>query len=388
MMEKRLLFLVNGMGLGNSTRCSAIMQELVKHNFKIDIMTSGNGLSYFLAERDRLRLEVEDIFAVEETSYHGNSSTKLGFLDLLRSARSFVRRLRENRKSLEKILRGKTYSALVTDSDYSVCLRKNKYRDIPLIAINNADAIFEKPLRRFLGRREVFNWQLLVEGCDYIFHRLTPDYLVSPRLEMSEPYKKGRKLITPPIVRREIAFPNIKCAKRQPNVRDILRILIVPGGSVFGFSPEQLSVVSWPEGLEVKILAEPRLNMVQNSEKDVCENVCFVGRSYRVAELFDWADALVVNGGYCSISEALVRQKPVLIVPVKGHSEQWINACSLEAAGLAILSSGDDFEEKLKVFIKNYELLKISHAKSVLRSDGAQAAADWIREIVDNDFNR
>ena len=38
---------VNGLGLGNSTRCHAVMQCLAAAGCRIHVLTSGNGLSYF-----------------------------------------------------------------------------------------------------------------------------------------------------------------------------------------------------------------------------------------------------------------------------------------------------------------------------------------------------
>jgi hypothetical protein len=41
------LFLVNGLGLGNSTRCHAVMQELAEGGCRLHVLTSGNGFNYF-----------------------------------------------------------------------------------------------------------------------------------------------------------------------------------------------------------------------------------------------------------------------------------------------------------------------------------------------------
>ena len=48
-MDKKILFLVNGLGLGNSTRCYAIIERLKKLNNKIYIVTSGNGEWFLLS---------------------------------------------------------------------------------------------------------------------------------------------------------------------------------------------------------------------------------------------------------------------------------------------------------------------------------------------------
>ena len=53
-MSKKVLFLVNGLGLGNSTRCYAIIESLKKSNSKIYVVTSGNGEWFF---RDKIEKE-------------------------------------------------------------------------------------------------------------------------------------------------------------------------------------------------------------------------------------------------------------------------------------------------------------------------------------------
>ena len=42
-MNKKVLFLINGLGLGNSTRCFAIIERLFQLDTDVSIITSGNG---------------------------------------------------------------------------------------------------------------------------------------------------------------------------------------------------------------------------------------------------------------------------------------------------------------------------------------------------------
>src|SRR5438132_10796424 len=45
-MGRTCLFIINGLGMGNSTRCHAVMEHLADAGFKIHALTSGNGLTY------------------------------------------------------------------------------------------------------------------------------------------------------------------------------------------------------------------------------------------------------------------------------------------------------------------------------------------------------
>ena len=59
-----VLFLTKGLGLGNSTRCHAIIQRLHAKGAKIEVVTSGNGLWYFLD-----KAEVSAIHEIQSLAY-------------------------------------------------------------------------------------------------------------------------------------------------------------------------------------------------------------------------------------------------------------------------------------------------------------------------------
>ena len=44
---KNAVLLINGLGLGNSTRCKVLIDWLISNNYKITILTSGNGKDFF-----------------------------------------------------------------------------------------------------------------------------------------------------------------------------------------------------------------------------------------------------------------------------------------------------------------------------------------------------
>ena len=71
MREPRILMLVNGLGLGNSTRCHAIIQRLQEEGAHVEVVTSGNGLWYFEG-----RPEVSVLHEIESL-YYGKKKGKL-----------------------------------------------------------------------------------------------------------------------------------------------------------------------------------------------------------------------------------------------------------------------------------------------------------------------
>ena len=75
-MKKKILFIVNGLGLGNSTRCHAIMEYLYKIGYRIDVVTSQNGLWYFADKK-----EVSEIFEISPINY----SSKNGKISIFKT---------------------------------------------------------------------------------------------------------------------------------------------------------------------------------------------------------------------------------------------------------------------------------------------------------------
>src|ERR1035437_4285529 len=56
------LFIVNGLGMGNSTRCHAIIEHLMARGVRIHVLTSGNGLAYFAGVKGIVSLTSMDAF--------------------------------------------------------------------------------------------------------------------------------------------------------------------------------------------------------------------------------------------------------------------------------------------------------------------------------------
>jgi uncharacterized protein (TIGR00661 family) len=56
------------------------------------------------------------------------------------------------------------------------------------------------------------------------------------------------------------------------------------------------------------------------------------------------AKALVTTAGFESVCEAMYMNKPVLMVPVKGHFEQWCNARDGAKAGAGVFADGFDLD--------------------------------------------
>ena len=64
---------------------------------------------------------------------------------------------------------------------------------------------------------------------------------------------------------------------------------------------------------------------------------------------------MVVNGGFSAVSEALFMRKPMVVIPVPRHAEQWANGESIRRLGLGIVATEEGLEEAIDARIRRIE---------------------------------
>ena len=120
-----------------------------------------------------------------------------------------------------------------------------------------------------------------------------------------------------------------------------------------------------------------KIDVVGRSGKS-CGNVTYHGRQMDNADLLARADALVINAGYSAVSEAFVLRKPVFVVPVPGHAEQFVNACLVRDLGLGFMATERDVLDQLLNMYRQNAWLGLRPAPEKFEIDGAREAAALI----------
>ena len=309
MSAPRILFLVNGLGLGNSTRCHAIIERLHGKGAIIEMVTSGNGAWYFAN-----RPEISRIHQAAALQY-GKKDGKISIARTLLSVADGVRTVRDNARKVEEIIADFRPQAIVTDSEYSCAFARTK--GIPVVALNNADVVYHSIHRYHDRPRSILPQFYAVECGDYLFHRIMPDLVISPTLDPDIPQSGGKILRVGPIVRSGI----VPIPARQPPQR----VVIMLSGSVFG-TPVHLSR---SYGIQVDILGRPAPEGWNGPA-----NVVYHGKVTETRALLQQADVVVINGGFSAVSECFCLHKPMVVVPVPRHAEQWVNARTIEHLGV------------------------------------------------------
>jgi UDP:flavonoid glycosyltransferase YjiC (YdhE family) len=354
-MSRRILFLVSGLGLGNATRCFAIIERLAQAGADVAVATSDNGL-WFFSDKP----QVGHLAAIPSLRY-GKQAGRISVAKTLAGLADHARCLAEAERTIAATIDRLRPQVVVTDSVYAV--RAARRAGVPLVAINNADMVMGG-LRRFRDwPLSILPQGLVVEGGDAVFHRLMPDLVISPRLVRTVPPPDGHLRPVSPIVRSA-------CQPDAGATGPARRVAIMLSGSVFG-TPVHLS--RHHPGLDIDILGRPAPTGLP-----AVDGVTYHGKQRESLALLRQADLLVINGGYSAVAEALALKKPVVVVPVPRHAEQWVNGRIVEDLGVGLMATEDGLEDAMDAALRDIDRWRRGFARLPPAIDGAAAAARLI----------
>ena len=356
-----ILFLINGLGMGNSTRCHAIMQALAPRGHRLHVLTSGNGLTYFGDKP-----EVASLTAMEAFFYSKRNGRISGWQTLL-AARHLARLARAKRRKLEELLEKVRPAVAVTDSEYAVGpLRR---RGVPIVAVNNAEVVVSE-YRAWRDNPPAVRSQFwLIEFPDYLFHRHVCDLVISPSPRPGPArHPKFRRVGL--ILRREVraAAEHASAAFAEPN--KIRNVVFMLSGSIFA-SAVPLEDYEMPF----------RIDVVGRGGAST-DHVTYHGRLMHNLDLLLKADALVVNGGYSAVSEALALGKPTFVIPVPGHAEQYVNARLVTELGRGYRTSEAEVMDLLLRLYAKHRWEGLAPQQPLSGLDGATEAAEAIEGVL------
>lgn len=372
--NKSVLFVVSGLGLGNSTRCLALIEKLTEKGISCDLASSGHALDFF-----EQCPYIRQTIALKAITY-----SRLTLWHLILTALRFILISLSNEITLFKLIKRKKPDIVIYDSMYGYlpCLLKN--RPI-LMSINNSDRIVKQVVekRQLPTSRRLQFW--LVEFLDYQYQKLIPDWVLSPwptqktetdsvefntipRSKRNSRRSLNKFIAIDPIVRKGI-IPR----RHHPGPP---KVLIVSSGSGLGkdLTPIAQEISNQIGGVLISSFSPPKKKLMENIQNNI--------------PLLNSADILVINGGFSSLSEGLKRQVPMILVPLTGHSEQWVNAQFIADQRLGI-----NWDESHCWLAKPELELRINEIKEQCRlnhfsCEGANQASQIIETLLKTDLNR
>jgi len=353
----KCLFLVNGLGLGNSTRCHAIIEHLAAEGWEIHVMTSGNGLSYFEGKAG-----VASLSGMESLFYSG-SGTGISGWSTLGTIGALASRAKAKRRQLGARLEEIQPQIAVVDSEYSLApLRR---RRIPVIGLNTSEIVVSQYFKNRRQSRGIHSHFWLVEFMDYLFHRTFCDLVLSPfPLRTATRHPKFRRIGL--VVRSAVAELAAQRPREDPSPRQVKDVVFMLSGSVHA------SHVPFHQyDLPFKVHVVGRAGESRH-------NVTFHGRCMNNLDLLARGDALVINGGYSALSEAFALQKRTFVIPVPGHAEQFVNACLARDLGLGFVATETNVLEQLLEMWRQDRWVGLRPSLPAFEIDGAEEAAQAI----------
>ena len=354
----KALFLVNGLGLGNSTRCHAIIQRLARHGVTVAVASSGNGLWYFEG-----RPEIASLTRLDAL-YYASDGGRISIVRTLASLGDFWKIAQRNTVIIDALLDTFEPDVVIIDSVYTIVPMRRRH--IPVVALNNADVV-HLSYRRFPDRPRSILFQFYaIEELDYRFHRWRPDLVLSPSLDHTLPELGGTFRRIGPIVR--LGY--------EASIRagPIERVLIMLSGSRFG-SSVSLTGRAFQFAIDVVGREAP-------GDSSLPAHVQFHGRLRDNRHIVDQADVVVANGGFSAVSEAFAMRKPLVVLPIPNHAEQWINARTIVHLGVGVMAREDAIVQGMTTAIERIDELRAAYARLPSVRDGAAEAAEAIAELI------
>ena len=90
----------------------------------------------------------------------------------------------------------------------------------------------------------------------------------------------------------------------------------------------------------------------------------------------------VINGGFSTVSEAFVKQKPMVVIPVPGHAEQWINARTIENLDVGMIAGEDELEQAMMNAYSRIKMFRDAYQTFPPLRSGAHEAAKLILDFI------
>jgi uncharacterized protein (TIGR00661 family) len=322
-----ILYGVPGEGMGHATRSKVVIEHLLKtHN--VQVLSSARAFQFLNKAFPGRLHEIKGFHFAYKNAQVSKAGTFL--LNLKSAARNLVFNFSEY-LHMQRQFR----PDLVISDFESFAFVYAKHHRLPLISIDNMQVMDRCRLDIPIARNERKNYALAkgivkmkVPGCDHYFITSFFDGEI----------KKKETTLVPPILRPAIqrAVPTKKehilmyqTSSTLDPVKKILKKVPQYTFYVYGFNKE---------------------------EKD--GNVIFKTFSEEgfVSDLAS-ARAVIANGGFSFISEAVYLKKPVYSFPIKNQFEQYMNAAYIEKLGY-----GRHFEElnsdNLKAFLFDLDLFE------------------------------
>lgn len=327
-LKLKILYGVPGEGMGHATRSKVVIDHLLKSGHEVCVVSSGRAFQFLNREFPTKVIEIKGFhFAYKNAEV---STTKTFFSNLKSAGKNLIY------NTAKKRLIEKSFYPNIVISDFeSFTFFFAKEHKLPLLSIDNMQVMDRCILDLEIPIKEKNNYLLAknivrakVPACDH--------YFVSSFFDVA--VKKKNTSLVPPIIRNAI----------QSAIRSEGNHIVMYQTSS-SLKTVRQTLAELPE----------ETFLVYGMNTDSKEgNVIFkpFSESGFINDLAS-SKAVIANGGFSFISEAVYLQKPVYSFPIHKQFEQWMNAAYIEKSGY-----GRHFDElsadNLKAFLYDLPIFK------------------------------
>lgn len=317
----KILYGVPGEGMGHATRSKVIIQYLLAQNHDVRVVSSERAYNFLHAAFPGRVTEIKGLHFAYKNAKISKSGTFM--LNLKSAGKNLVYNY------IKKLEIEHIFKADLVISDFeSFAYFYAKMHQLPIISIDNMQVMNRCKLDIVISKEEESNFTLAkqivkakVPGCQ--------QYLISSFFE-AEISKKNTQLV-PPIIREAI----LQAIPKEGN-----HILMYQTSSSLENVQETLAKLPHEHFIVY--------GMNQNYSDGNVQFKPFSETEF-IAD-FANAKAVIANGGFSFLSEAVYLHKPIYSFPIAGQFEQYMNAAYIEKLGYGrhFKSLGSD---QLKAFL-------------------------------------
>ena len=331
-----IFYAFTGQGYGHASRSSVVIKYLESLGHNIRIATSEQGLIFVR------QAGFKNVFEIEQFKLqHSRQGTSATIKTVLKMLQQSPKKLFLNTFKLRRALKNFKPDLIISDMEpfsYSWA----KWRELPVWTINNQSLInltkFSTPSRfltDYFGAKTVVN--LVNPPADMNFVLSFCPHLTPLRAK----YRK-KSFLVPPILRKEIF-------SLTPKIGNHVKIYQTD-------STHQKSI-------RAIVNHFPQIKFyIYNLTNDGKFGRNAVFRKFSHTQLLEdlsEAKAVILNGGFTVIAEAIYLKKPIISLPMPGDFEQILNAILLDRANYGIFLRKVDLE-KIKHFFDNLDFYERS----------------------------
>lgn len=298
--KKVIFYCICGEGMGHAIRSSVIIDR-IKDKYDVYIFSSDRAYKY-------LNEKFDNVYKIGgfNTVYINNkvSNTKT----LINALKRNPLNIKEGYEELYKKARKLSPDVIVTDFEIYATM-VSKLLSIPLISLDNIHMITQTAIDYPPKHQEEM---LKAKG-------VIKSYVIKPKIHILTSFfypkikPKKRAVLYPPVIREDIL-------KLEPTIEDHI--------IVYQTSKESVKLVEQLKSLNEKFI-------VYGFNKDeVDENLTY--KLFNENEFYNdlaSAKAVICNGGFTFISEAISLKKPIYSVPAIGNFEQTLNGFYVQKLG-------------------------------------------------------